>query len=108
MWKEILKNHAHDSIGCCCSDKVHREIVARFELAEDMADNLIRFYMRKIADNMPQSDADKLVLFNLMPRRVKKLSTPLCGCAPASLICGTIAVSLYRILFAMPVRSIRA
>ncbi|MGQ7140985.1 hypothetical protein ACUOA8_10220, partial [Escherichia sp. SS-MK2] len=33
MWKEILKNHAHDSIGCCCSDKVHREIVARFELA---------------------------------------------------------------------------
>lgn len=67
MWKEILKNHAHDSIGCCCSDKVHREIVARFELAEDMADNLIRFYMRKIADNMPQSDADKLVLFNLMP-----------------------------------------
>lgn len=24
--------------------------------------------MRKIADNMPQSDADKLVLFNLMPR----------------------------------------
>ena len=72
MWKEILKNHAHDSIGCCCSDKVHREIVARFELAEDMADNLLRFYMRKIADNMPQSDADKLVLFNLMPWPRKK------------------------------------
>ncbi|SUX86623.1 alpha-mannosidase [Citrobacter koseri] len=67
MWKEILKNHAHDSIGCCCSDKVHREIASRFELAEDMADNLICFYQRKIADNMPQSDADKLVLFNLMP-----------------------------------------
>lgn len=67
MWKEILKNHAHDSIGCCCSDKVHREIVSRFELAEDMADNLGRFYMRKIVDNMPQSDADKLVMFNLMP-----------------------------------------
>ncbi len=68
-WENIkdLKNHAHDSIGCCCSDKVHTEIVARFELAEDMADNLLRFYMRKIADNMPQSDADKLVLFNLMP-----------------------------------------
>ncbi|MEZ1645326.1 glycoside hydrolase family 38 C-terminal domain-containing protein, partial [Enterobacter hormaechei] len=67
MWKEILKNHAHDSIGCCCSDKVHREIVSRFELAEDMADNLARFFMRKIVDNMPQSDADKLVMFNLMP-----------------------------------------
>ncbi|MFH5069153.1 mannosylglycerate hydrolase [Enterobacter cloacae complex sp. 2024EL-00215] len=67
MWKEILKNHAHDSIGCCCSDKVHREILSRFELAEDMADNLTHFYMRKIVDNMPQSDADKLVMFNLMP-----------------------------------------
>ena len=33
MWKEILKNHAHDSIGCCCSDKAHHEIVSRFELA---------------------------------------------------------------------------
>ena len=98
----------HDSIGCCCSDKVHREIIARFELAEDMADNLIRFYMRKIADNMPQSDADKLVLFNLMPLPREEVIAPLCGCAPASLICGTIAVSLYRILFAMPVRSILA
>ncbi|WP_052284864.1 mannosylglycerate hydrolase [Kluyvera genomosp. 1] len=67
MWKEILKNHAHDSIGCCCSDKVHQEIVSRFVLAEDMADSLIRFYMRKIVDNMPQSDEDKLVMFNLMP-----------------------------------------
>lgn len=67
MWKEILKNHAHDSIGCCCSDKVHREIVSRFILAEDMADNLIRFYLRKITDNMAHSEDDKLVMFNLMP-----------------------------------------
>lgn len=67
MWKEILKNHAHDSIGCCCSDKVHREIASRFILAEDMADNLIRFYLRKISDNMAHSEDDKLVMFNLMP-----------------------------------------
>lgn len=66
MWKTILKNHAHDSIGCCCSDKVHREIQARFQLAEDMADNLLRFTQRKIADSLP-GEADKLVLFNLMP-----------------------------------------
>ena len=67
MWKEVLKNHAHDSIGCCCSDKVHKEIMNRFELAEDMAENLIRFYQRKIVDAMPESTADKLTLFNLMP-----------------------------------------
>ncbi|MCS2153472.1 mannosylglycerate hydrolase [Scandinavium goeteborgense] len=67
MWKEILKNHAHDSIGCCCSDKVHREIMSRFWLAEDMADSLVTFYMRKIVDNMAHSEGDKLTLFNLMP-----------------------------------------
>ncbi|BEE13314.1 mannosylglycerate hydrolase [Aeromonas veronii] len=74
MWKEIMKNHAHDSIGCCCSDKVHQEVMTRFILADDMAENLIRFYMRKIVDNMPVAlcedgiqVADKLCLFNLMP-----------------------------------------
>ncbi|EPO1790368.1 mannosylglycerate hydrolase [Cronobacter turicensis] len=67
MWKEILKNHAHDSIGCCCSDAVHREIMSRFLLAQDMADNLLAFYMRKIVDSMPACDGDKLTLFNLMP-----------------------------------------
>ncbi|ELY2741526.1 mannosylglycerate hydrolase [Cronobacter turicensis] len=67
MWKAILKNHAHDSIGCCCSDAVHREIMSRFRLAQDMADNLLAFYMRKIVDSMPACDGDKLTLFNLMP-----------------------------------------
>ncbi len=68
MWKEIMKNHAHDSIGCCCSDKVHQEIMNRFILADDMAENLIRFYMRKIVDHMPVTEgSDKLALFNLAP-----------------------------------------
>ncbi|WP_353949046.1 hypothetical protein ABNN70_05725 [Sporolactobacillus sp. Y61] len=26
IWKEMMKNHAHDSMGGCCSDKVNREI----------------------------------------------------------------------------------
>lgn len=41
--------------------------MSRFELVEDMADNLTCFYMRKIVDNMPQSEEDKLVMFNLTP-----------------------------------------
>ena len=68
MWKEILKNHAHDSIGGCNSDKVNQEIMNRFVLADDMAENLIRFYMRKIVDHMPATEGtDKLALFNLAP-----------------------------------------
>jgi mannosylglycerate hydrolase len=68
IWKEIMKNHAHDSIGCCCSDKVHREIMARFFTAEEKVDQLINFYMRKIADAMPCDIAlDKVVLYNFLP-----------------------------------------
>jgi mannosylglycerate hydrolase len=68
MWKESMKNHAHDSIGCCCSDKVHAEILNRYILADDMATNLIIFYKRKIVDHMPaHEDCDKITLFNLSP-----------------------------------------
>ena len=68
MWKESMKNHAHDSIGCCCSDKVHAEIMNRYILADDMATNLINFYKRKIVDHMPaHEECDKLAFFNLSP-----------------------------------------
>ncbi|MEZ9067442.1 mannosylglycerate hydrolase [Vibrio atlanticus] len=68
MWKESMKNHAHDSIGCCCSDKVHAEILNRYILADDMATNLIHFYKRKIVDHMPEREGcDKLAMFNLSP-----------------------------------------
>lgn len=68
IWKELLKNHAHDSIGCCCSDKVHRAIGDRFFLAEERTDSLIEFYKRKIADHMDRGDgADRLVVFNTLP-----------------------------------------
>jgi mannosylglycerate hydrolase len=68
IWKEIMKNHAHDSIGCCCSDKVHREIVNRFFLAEEKVDQLIHFYKRKIVDSMDtDKQYDRLTAFNLLP-----------------------------------------
>lgn len=68
IWKDIMKNHAHDSIGCCCSDKVHREILERFILADEKVEALITFYKRKIVDAMPSTiSLDKVVLFNLLP-----------------------------------------
>ena len=67
IWKEIMKNHAHDSIGCC-ADKVHREIANRFFLAEEKTDQLIQFYKRKITDSVNTSlKADRLAAFNLLP-----------------------------------------
>lgn len=68
IWKEIMKNHAHDSIGCCCSDKVHREIMNRFFLAEEKTDQLIEHYKRKITDSIDTDrKEDRLTAFNLLP-----------------------------------------
>ncbi|MFT9600557.1 mannosylglycerate hydrolase [Mesobacillus sp.] len=68
IWKEIMKNHAHDSIGCCCSDKVHREIVNRFFLAEEKTDQMIEYYKRKITDSIATDrQEDRLTAFNLLP-----------------------------------------
>ncbi|PGY05094.1 mannosylglycerate hydrolase [Bacillus sp. AFS031507] len=68
IWKEIMKNHAHDSIGCCCSDKVHREIMNRFFLAEEKTDQLIEHYKRKITDSIDTDRTeDRLTAFNLLP-----------------------------------------
>ncbi|MDY0393747.1 glycoside hydrolase family 38 C-terminal domain-containing protein [Virgibacillus halophilus] len=76
IWKEIMKNHAHDSIGCCCSDKVHREIINRLYLAEEKTDQLIAFYKRKITDSI-QTDRneDRLTAFNLLPYDRKEVIT---------------------------------
>ncbi|OON94923.1 MAG: alpha-mannosidase [Epulopiscium sp. Nele67-Bin001] len=76
IWKEMMKNHAHDSIGCCCSDKVHAEVLNRFILCEEKAEQLIKFYMRKIVDNMDtQSADDRLTFFNLKPYVTEEVVT---------------------------------
>ncbi|NYE05875.1 mannosylglycerate hydrolase [Bacillus niacini] len=76
IWKEIMKNHAHDSIGCCCSDKVHREIINRFFLAEEKTDQLIEFYKRKITDSIDTTrEEDRLTAFNLLPYERKDVVT---------------------------------
>ena len=74
IWKEIMKNHAHDSIGCCCSDKVHQEIANRFFIANEKTDQLITFYKRKIVDSIDtEREEDRLTFFNLSPYADRKV-----------------------------------
>lgn len=74
IWKDMLKNHAHDSIGCCCSDKVHYEILNRFIVANEKIDRTIDFYKRKITDAIDKNiSLDKLTVFNLLPYRRKQV-----------------------------------
>lgn len=51
LWKELMKNHAHDSMGCCCSDEVHRVIDSRYEDVRLRAEMLVKYAMRFIADH---------------------------------------------------------
>ena len=39
-WKQLIKNHPHDSICGCSIDAVHRQMLARFEEIDQLADEL--------------------------------------------------------------------
>lgn len=39
-WERLIENHPHDSICGCSIDQVHREMITRFDEAEQMADLL--------------------------------------------------------------------
>lgn len=41
-WKYIVENHAHDSICCCCTDDIHKELIMRMMYADQTANYLIR------------------------------------------------------------------
>lgn len=51
-WKTLMQNHPHDSICGCSVDDVHREMVIRFEKAENIAlhiiDESLKFLSNKI------------------------------------------------------------
>lgn len=66
IWRRMLKNHAHDSIGCCCTDNVNKQVEMRFVGVEDSVDNLLDFYMRKLIDTNDGAE-DKLIVFNGLP-----------------------------------------
>jgi mannosylglycerate hydrolase len=42
-WKYLLQNHPHDSICGCSIDSVHREMMARFEKLDNLAEGIERF-----------------------------------------------------------------
>ncbi|KAB1970406.1 glycoside hydrolase family 38 C-terminal domain-containing protein [Lacticaseibacillus casei] len=76
IWKELMKNHAHDSIGACCSDKVQREIMARYRITEERVDRLIGFYQRRVSESVQlKGNEDRLTLFNVLPGRSDDLIT---------------------------------
>jgi alpha-mannosidase len=70
-WQRILLNQAHDAIGGCSVDKVHREMQARWSEVDTIADETCRRSMRDIAAGIDGSwiaPRDlQLTVFNPMP-----------------------------------------
>lgn len=55
-YKMLIKNHAHDSIYGCSIDKVHDEMMTRYEKVDSIANGIIKRTIRDLSqDNAPLS-----------------------------------------------------
>ncbi|MFD1899531.1 glycoside hydrolase family 38 C-terminal domain-containing protein [Enterococcus termitis] len=67
IWKLLLKNHAHDSIGGCNTDKTNEMILARYKEADQLSYSTVDYLVRKISESIEGIQENDLVLFNTMP-----------------------------------------
>ena len=68
-WKHLIRNHPHDSICGCSIDRVHRDMVYRYDQAQDLADSLLADGLEELASRVDASydesnDEVALIVFN--------------------------------------------
>ena len=63
-WKLILKNHAHDSIGGCSTDEVHRDVQSRFEWASQINDSIVKRSLISLSGNSVNEPQDHVFIYN--------------------------------------------
>ncbi len=71
-WRALLANQAHDSIGGCSQDLVHRQMWARFDEAEELADETTARVLSRLAGmgperTLPWTDELDVGVFNPSP-----------------------------------------
>ncbi|MGF1886182.1 alpha-mannosidase [Photobacterium profundum] len=70
IWREAMKSHAHDSIGCCNSDRVNSMVSNRLQSGIEMAEQLIELNFKKLCDGITASQqGTKVVVFNSVPKK---------------------------------------
>ena len=57
-WRELLKNHPHDSICGCSIDQVHRDMQTRFRYVEETATHLISRTLEKLTPAFAPHEKD--------------------------------------------------
>lgn len=67
LWKLLIQNHAHDSIGGCSIDEVHGENHVRFQQVRSGASRQIQDITRRLAGRKPGVFNDQLLLWNQLP-----------------------------------------
>ncbi len=71
-WKLLLKNHAHDSMGNCCSDKTNQAISNRYDRSKEIAENLVKYSIISLS-NRQDSQGNKLFIYNTLPYRREEI-----------------------------------
>jgi len=73
-WRALLQNQAHDSICGCSHDRVHEQMQARYDTAEELANETTRRVLERLAGlgperRAPSSETFDLAVFNPSPHR---------------------------------------
>ena len=69
-WRELIKNHAHDSIGGCSVDAVHRQMMGRFDTVKRVGQKVVDESLDYLASRVapaPHSGDIPIVVFNPSP-----------------------------------------
>src|SRR5256712_2864149 len=71
-WRALLQNQAHDSIGGCSQDRVHEQMRARYDAAEELGSETATRALERIAGlgaerRSPWGEAFDLAVFNPSP-----------------------------------------
>jgi alpha-mannosidase/mannosylglycerate hydrolase len=70
-WKLLIQNHAHDSIGGCTTDDVHRDVDNRFARSTQVAESLFSESLIRIIQQVDVGanfTYPKVIVFNPLPK----------------------------------------
>ncbi len=63
LWRLILENHPHDSICGCSLDEVHDEMLTRFDVLEQLQDQLLEDTAERLQGREPPANDAECLLF---------------------------------------------
>lgn len=72
IWKLIINNQAHDSLGACNSDKTNFHILARALEAKELCDSLNDYIIRKLSISDNSIKDNEIVICNTLPYKISK------------------------------------